>query len=153
MTVDAGLPTFVGTTIASMMTQSETLPMPMNHLTTSVDGGVISACSNCHAGFSSTGSYYPGNFHDSLVSLGIAQPTTCNDCHAGLMPAGSDMAGLSSMPSGFVGPLATDARAHPALGRDEARRRGLDERLARRPRRWSPQDCGTCHVNAAVKAR
>ncbi|MBS2026555.1 MAG: hypothetical protein JST54_01520 [Deltaproteobacteria bacterium] len=149
LTVDAGLPTFVGTSIASMMTQSETLPMPMNHLTTTVDGGVIAACSNCHAGFESTGSYYPGNFHDSLVSLGIAQPTTCNDCHAGTMPAGSDMAGLSSMPTGFVGPLATAPARNPPSGEMKhdavAWSNGSPTTTA-----LVTQDCGTCHVNDAV---
>jgi hypothetical protein len=99
--LDAGIPSYVGSSIASIAEQTESLPMPMNHGTSSIDAGILSSCGTCHASAASGGNYYPGLFHGALAAAGLAQPTACLDCHS------------TSMPSGFVGPLATNPARDP----------------------------------------
>jgi hypothetical protein len=147
--VDAGVPTYVGNSIVSMVIQAEMLPQPMNHTTTSIDGGVLTTCSNCHQNTSSGASYYPGNLHDSLASLGLPEPSTCADCHSGPMPAGTPAAGFSSMPIGFVGPTATHPSRTPSSG--EMKHDAVT--WANSAPGTTPlvsADCSTCHISTSA---
>ena len=94
--VDAGIPSYAGTSIASVTAQTESLPMPMFHRSASIPTSL--SCITCHTGANS-GSFFPGQLHVSLAT----QPATCIDCHA------------TSVPNGFVGPTATNpARTPPS---------------------------------------
>ena len=116
--VDALIPTYAATSIATLTPQTDSLPMPMNHLSLQADPAAFSGCANCHNNLGTGGSYYPGLLHSSLANLKLAEPTACSDCHA------------ASMPTGFVGPTATSPARIAAVGRDEARRGGVDQRRA-----------------------
>src|SRR5467141_1683972 len=132
LTVNAQIPSYVDTSISSLRSETETLPMPMDHGTTHVDAAAFASCGNCHAN-AGAGAYYPGNLHSALANLNLAQPSGCLDCHA------------SSKPIGFVGPTATNPARTPASGEMKH-----DAVL------WSnglptaasavPQDCAVCHV-------
>src|SRR6266850_1347930 len=130
LTVNAQIPSYVDTSVSSLSPQTETLPMPMDHVTTQVDVTAFASCANCHVN-AGAGAFYPGDLHSSLANLNLAQPSACTDCHA------------SSKPIGFVGP--TDPARSPASGEMKH-----DAVL------WSnglptaasavPQDCAVCHV-------
>ena len=47
--VDALIPRYSGTAIASVTPDSQTLSMPMVHASTAVDPRALESCSNCHA--------------------------------------------------------------------------------------------------------
>jgi hypothetical protein len=104
--VNALIPTYSGTSIASVAPRAEQLPMSMDHASTDVSQAAMSACSNCHSN-TSTGGYYPGYLHASLATLAktnhtITQPQACASCHS------------DAIPVGFVGPIATSRT--PASG-------------------------------------
>lgn len=99
--VSALLPLYAGTSIVSVSPVIQSLPMQMNHFTTQVDPAVMSSCASCH---SEATTFYPGRLHSSLANLFAAEPRQCLDCHS------------SSVPTGFVGPLATDPPRDPATG-------------------------------------
>lgn len=132
VTVDVLIPTFVGTSISQLEPMTQTLPMPMRHGSAHLPLAASSNCSNCHID-AEAGSYFPGDLHSSLVNLGIAQPTECADCHA------------TSVPTGFVGPLATAPARDPASGemRHDAVRWLADAPTAEP---LVTQDCGVCHT-------
>ncbi|MBX7100484.1 MAG: hypothetical protein K1X89_22390 [Myxococcaceae bacterium] len=102
LTVNALLPSYSGTSIASVTPDVQTFPMEMNHATTALVSAAFSSCANCHPN-TATGSYFPGNLHSSLANLNLAQPTKCADCH-------------QASPQGFVGPTATMPARSPASG-------------------------------------
>src|SRR5262249_11515989 len=93
--VAAQVPTYVGTSITQVTTQTETWPMPIFHSTAAVPRWWGCSPSPARA---ATGNFLQGRLHASLAT----QPTTCLGCHA------------SSVPLGFVGPI--DARRTPASG-------------------------------------
>src|SRR5256885_2117871 len=101
--VNALVPTYAATSIASLTPQAETLAMPMNHASTALPSAVMSGCANCHV-ITGAGSYYPGKLHAALANLGLAQPAACLDCHS------------TSVPVGFVGPIATSPARVPPSG-------------------------------------
>src|SRR5258705_2637410 len=101
--VNALVPTYAATSIASFTPQAETLAMPMDHASTSLPAAVMSGCANCHV-LTGTGSYYPGKLHASLANLGLPQPTGCIGCHS------------TSVPVGFVGPTPTSPAPVPPPG-------------------------------------
>ncbi len=129
--VDALIPTWAGTSITQVTAQNERLTLPMNHATTAIPAAALSACSNCHEN-AATGQYFPGDLHSSLSNLKLPQPTVCSDCHA------------STIPTGFVGPLAANPARIPASGemRHEAVvwTGGVPGTVAA-----VPFDCGVCH--------
>jgi len=133
ITLDALIPTYAATSISRLSAQTETLPMPMAHATAQVVTTAFSACTNCHLN-GSTGEYYPGDFHSSLANLRLAQPTACSDCHS------------ASLPTGFVGPLATSPVRTPASGAMKhdavawANGQPTTTKLA-------ADDCGVCHTS------
>jgi hypothetical protein len=96
------MPSFQGTTIVRVTPQPQTLKMPMNHQTVTVDAGVLTTCGACHQD-ANTGVYLPGLFHSALLNLSLPPPTRCNECH-----------GTLSVPVGFVGPMV--AGRVPATG-------------------------------------
>jgi len=136
VSVGVQIPSYVDTSLASFSIQTETLPMPMIHTSANVDATALGSCINCHVNAGSS-AYYPGDFHASLVSLNTAQPTACGDCHA------------ASVPSGFVGPTATNPVRSPPSSEMKH-----DAVL------WSngkptttsavPQECGVCHTPPSV---
>jgi hypothetical protein len=133
--VNAQIPTYSGTRIASLTPQTELLPMKMNHGSQQIPSGAMSACTNCHIDAASA-QYYPGVFHGSLVSLTLPQPTACSDCHDS-----------STMPNGFVGPApggATVVRS-PASGEMKhdavAWVAGVPSST-----RLVTDDCAVCHI-------
>jgi hypothetical protein len=132
LTVNAQIPSYVDTSISSLSPQTETLPMPMDHATTKVDAAAFSSCGTCHVN-AAAGAYYPGNFHSSLATLNLAQPSACGDCHA------------TSKPIGFVGPTATNPARTPASGemKHDAVLWGNGLPTAASA---VPQDCAVCHV-------
>ena len=103
VTVNAEIPSYVETSIATLSPRTEILPMPMDHGTKDVPAPAFSSCGNCHI-TAGAGTFYPGNLHSSLASLHLAQPASCADCHA------------RSMPIGFVGPAATNPLRSPSSG-------------------------------------
>ncbi|MFT3706230.1 MAG: hypothetical protein QM817_01060 [Archangium sp.] len=101
-------PSFTGPVMARVTPLPQTLTMPMNHLSSAIDAGVLSDCAVCHAD-SVDGVFFPGNLHSSLAGLLIPQPTQCASCH------------VESRPVAFVGPLAmrtpaTGPMRHDAVG-------------------------------------
>ena len=132
LTVNAEIPSYVDTSISSLSSQIEILPMPMDHASTHVDATAFASCGNCHDN-AGGGAFYPGYLHSSLDMLNLPQPSACADCHA------------SSKPIGFVGPTATNPARTPASAEMKH-----DAVL------WSnglptaanavPQDCGVCHM-------
>ena len=116
LVVDALIPTYTGTSIASLSPQTEILPQIMNHATTALDAAALSACRNCHPK-SNASVFYPGVLH---ASLDVLQVAAADGVHR--LPRGD------SMPTGFVGPI--DDQPHPRLRRDEARRRAVERRRA-----------------------
>jgi len=133
--VAALLPTFTGTSMASLSAQSETLPMTMNHGSTDAPAAVMADCANCHPNSKRTGSgsgFFPGAFHDSLSDMSLSQPTSCSSCH------------LDAMPTGFVGPMATNPVRTPPTGEmrhDAVAWVGDVPTTAR----IVSTDCGSCH--------
>jgi hypothetical protein len=103
LVLTALIPTFSGMSMSAMSPRAEKLPNPMNHASKEVDAAGMSACTNCHAD-ATTGVYFPGDFHGSLATLKLAEPTACGSCH------------VSTMPVGFVGPMATMPARSPASG-------------------------------------
>src|SRR6266478_5123257 len=132
LTVNAQIPSYVDTSISSLSSQIEILPMPMDHASTHVDATAFAGCGNCHAN-AGGGSYYPGYLHSSLAMLNLAQPSACADCHA------------SSKPIGFVGPTATNPARTPASAEMKhdavVWSNGLPTAASA-----VPQDCAVCHV-------
>jgi hypothetical protein len=137
--LDAGIPSYVGTSIASIATLTEDLPMPMNHATTSIDGGVLQACTVCHATASNGQNYYPGIFHTALAAAGLPQPTTCQDCHA------------TSMPTGFVGPQAQNPVRNPPSGEMKHDAVGWVGGT-QGTMSLVTADCSVCHVSPGMSA-
>lgn len=91
ISVTMQIPTYNGTSIQSLNTQTLTYHMSMNHKTTQLTGSQLQNCALCHTG-ATEGIYLPGEFHPSLTKANIPQPTTCSDCH-----------NSSVQPNGFVG--------------------------------------------------
>ncbi|HWE23787.1 MAG TPA: hypothetical protein VG496_07575, partial [Myxococcales bacterium] len=127
--VDALVPTWAGTSIATFTPRTYTLAMAMNHASNAVPSTVMNGCANCHV-ITGSGSYYPGNFHASLATLALPQPDTCLDCHS------------TSMLVGFVGPMATNPARNPP-----------SPEMKHDAVAWSAgnpamvtQDCGQCHL-------
>ena len=145
--VAAQLPTFAGTAIASLTSQGETLSMIMNHGSTDAPAAVMSDCVKCHPNANAanggngliTLAYFPGSFHASLGPLGIPQPMACASCH------------LDSMPTGLVGPEATNPARVPSSGemRHEAVAWVKDLPTSNR---IVTTNCGVCHRSAADAA-
>jgi len=138
LVITALIPTYAGMAMSSLNPRSETLPMPMNHGSTEVAAAAMSSCTNCHQD-AAAGVYYPGNFHSSVANLGkldpaVTEPTACASCHS------------SSMPVGFVGPMAMNPMRNPASG--EMKHDAVS---------WAggtptattvvPKDCGICHAS------
>jgi hypothetical protein len=130
--VNALLPAYAATSIASFTTQAETLVMPMNHTSAALPSSVMSGCANCHV-ITDTGSYYPGKLHASLANLGLPQPQACLDCHS------------TSMPVGFVGPTATSPARVPPSG-EMKHDAVLWANGAPTTTPVAPVECGLCHV-------
>ena len=124
----AELPTYAGTSIASVTAQREALPMPMVHSSGTIPQSM--SCSACHAG-AATGTFLPGRLHASLTTAGIAQPTACLDCHA------------ASAPAGFVG--AIDARRSPGTG-EMKHDAVLWSNGVRTTTPAAPLECALCHL-------
>ncbi len=131
--VDAGVPTYSGTSIATVSWQTEILSMHMDHVSTQFAAAASSACGNCH----STSAPMTGDvgvFHASVGTLGLPQPTACSDCHT-----------AANAPVGFVGSLATNPLRSPPTG--EMKHDAVS---------WSggtptttplvTDDCATCHT-------
>jgi hypothetical protein len=130
VTVDAGVPTWSGTSIAGLSPEVESLPMPMNHKSAALPAGATSSCSNCHA---SGGNFFPGRLHSSLAALLLPQPSRCLDCHQG------------SAPTGFVGPVAA-GRAPPS---GEMRHDAMVWNASGRTKTAAiAPDCEQCHTAA-----
>ena len=129
VSVNTLVPAYSGTSIVGLSAQVQVLPMSMDHSTSQLPGVDMASCSTCHGGAAS-GSYFPGLLHSSLANAGLPQPTQCSDCHA------------ESVPSGFVGPLAS--------GRSPASGEMKHDAVA-----WTngapgttslvTADCGACH--------
>jgi predicted CxxxxCH...CXXCH cytochrome family protein len=103
MVITGLIPSYSGTSIASLTPLTQTLTMQMNHKSTAVPSAAFSSCGNCHMDAAS-GVYFPGLMHATLRDLGLAQPTVCTDCHSGTRPVG------------FVGALATMPARTPPSG-------------------------------------
>ena len=71
------MPTFAGTSMAGLGSQTETLSMTMNHGSTDATAAVMSDCANCHPNSKKSG-FFPGVFHDSLGDMQMSQPTSCS---------------------------------------------------------------------------
>ncbi len=138
LTVVAQTPTWTGTDISLFTPLTEVLPMPMVHGTPDLDAATLGTCSNCHLG-AAQGAFFPGWLHSSLANLTVGQPTKCGSCH------------VTSMPTGFIGPLATSpARTPPSpeMKHDAvAWANGGPTSLA-----LVPTDCGVCHAPPAQTA-
>jgi hypothetical protein len=96
------MPTFTATTIARVTPLPQSLPMPMNHQTSTIDGGVLSACATCHD--TTASNYANGTMHWSLGNAGQPQPARCAECHG------------PTQPLAFVGPISTGAPRTPPTG-------------------------------------
>jgi len=128
VTVDALIPTWSSTSITSVTPLVQTLHMEMDHTSTQVPAGAMSACTNCHE----AGAYFPGLLHSSLANLTLGQPAACSSCHA-------------TMPTGFVGPTAANPARTPASG--EMRHDAVAWTAgAPTTTRLVTQDCGVCHT-------
>jgi hypothetical protein len=129
--VTALLPTYAGPAMVSLTSQDQTLSMSMNHGAAAIPAAAMSECSNCHSDVANT-NYYPGSFHSSLANMAIPQPVACGDCHT------------DAMPSGFVGPAASNPARSPSSGEMKhdavAWTAGAPTRT-----RIVPTDCGVCH--------
>lgn len=136
LTVQAEIPSYVDTSISILTPQTEILPMPMLHASPSLAAATLASCGNCHAN-AGMGTYYPGDLHLSLAALKLGQPSACRDCHA------------ISVPTGLVGPTATNPARTPASSEMKH-----DAVL------WSngapiktsivTQDCSVCHVTPTM---
>ena len=111
------LPTFAGTSMVSLTSQSETLSMTMNHGSTDASAAVMSDCANCHPNSKKSG-FFPGVFHESLGDMQMRAADVVQ-----LVPPGRD-ADRVRRPDG------DQPRAHAAVGRDAPRRRRLGQRRA-----------------------
>ncbi len=147
VTVHELLPSWSGSSIASVSPNDETLPQVMNHASSAVDSNLLSACTNCHFDAAS-GVYLGALFHSTLANLadaGVTQPVTCNDCHKVTVASSTVDFGLSSMPQGFVGPLASNPARSPASG--EMRHDAVAwASLAPTTTPLLAQDCAVCHA-------
>src|ERR1700674_4426737 len=136
VTFSAEIPSCVDPSISSLSPRTETLPMPMLHASPNVAAVAIASCGNCHVN-ASMGAFYPGDLHTSLANLNLAQPSACVDCHA------------SSMPTGFVGPTATNPARTPASSEMKHDAvlwsNGLPTKASA-----VPQDCAVCHVTPSM---
>ena len=132
VSVNALVARYSGTSIAQLSPQAESLPMGMDHATTSVDVAGL-ACSSCHADASS-GAFYPGRLHSSLANLAQPAPLSCGGCHSG------------SAPAGFVGPVATSPPRTPASGEMKHDAVLWSAGSATRTRLVTA-DCGACHLS------
>ena len=105
--------------------------MTMNHGSTDAPGAVMSDCANCHPNSKKSG-FFPGAFHDSLNDMSMPQPTSCSSCH------------LDAMPTGLVGPTATNPARTPPTG--EMRHDAVGwVSTAPTNARIVPTNCGICH--------
>ena len=138
VSVNALIPSYVDTSIPSLSLQTEILPMPLDHASKNIDTTALGSCGNCHVN-AGGGAYYPGVFHSALATLNVSQPTACGDCHA------------SSVPTGFVGPTATNPVRTPPSSEMKH-----DAVLWSNGRPTAtaavPQDCGVCHMAPAMSA-
>ncbi|HTT70978.1 MAG TPA: hypothetical protein VMG32_07110, partial [Anaeromyxobacteraceae bacterium] len=136
LTANALIPTYAGTSIASLSPQSETLVMGMDHATSELPGVNMASCAVCHAGAAS-GAYYPGTLHSSLANAQLPEPTACADCHT------------PSRPTGFVGPVAASPARTPPSGEMKhdavAWADGVPTGTA-----LVTSDCGTCHASPSA---
>jgi hypothetical protein len=132
VTVNSLVARYSGTSILQLSARSEALPMAMDHATAEVDMASL-ACSACHLDINA-GSLYPGRLHSSLANLAQPAPEACLDCHAG------------SVPTGFVGPVATSPARTPSSGEmkhDAVAWTGGTATASR----LVTADCGACHVS------
>jgi hypothetical protein len=144
-------PRWSGTSIAALVAGTQALPMPMVHCTSGagtrcdsgLDSTALSRCSDCHANMSS-GGFYPGTFHASVAQ----QPTACNGCHAVTPPASS--AGVTSMPTGFVGPAGTVPPRNPPSSEMRHDAVAWDKETRKSAVPLVTQECGVCHVTPAL---
>ncbi len=131
VTVAELIPTYAGTSIASLTPQTETLAMAMNHASADIASATLASCAACHVG-AAAGAYFPGTLHSALSNLTSPQPTQCGSCH-------------TVMPKGFVGPKATNPVRTPASGEMKhdavAWVGGAPSSTA-----IVPADCGVCHA-------
>src|SRR6266403_1710127 len=138
VSVNALIPSYVDTSIPSLSLQTAILPMPLDHASKNIDTTALGSCGNCHVN-AGGGAYYPGVFHSALATLNVSQPTACGDCHA------------SSVPTGFVGPTATNPVRTPPSSEMKH-----DAVLWSNGRPTAtaavPQDCGVCHMAPAMSA-
>jgi hypothetical protein len=140
--VNAQLPTYSGTSIASLTPQAETLHMYMNHQSGQIPNGAMSDCGNCHMDAPS-GQYYPGVFHASLAGLGLPQPTACSDCH---LATAMDVRS-ATMPQGFVGPSPAGANIVRSPVSGEMKHDAVGWSMgAPGATKLVTDDCSVCHV-------
>ena len=130
--IDAGIPSYGGTSIVNITLQTESLPMPMFHRSASVPTSL--SCISCHLNANS-GLFFPGRLHASLAT----QPATCIDCHA------------TSVPSGFVGPAPIKPVRTPPSG-EMKHDAVLWSNGAPTSTPAVPKECSTCHTAAAPPA-
>jgi NapC/NirT cytochrome c family, N-terminal region len=126
-----GVPTFSGTVMTALTVQTSTLPMPMLHGSSAANGV---ACATCHLSAATTGSFYPGTFHDNVP----VQPSVCGDCHSAPAPD-------SSVPlGGLVGMVPTSTPRSPPSG--EMRHDAVAwAGSVRGTTALVTQDCTVCH--------
>lgn len=131
VTVSTQIPTYAGTSIASLTPLTESLPMVMNHATNEIPAETLGNCANCHEN-AAQGAYFPGTLHVALERLNLPQPTACSKCHT------------ASTPTGFVGPtVASPARTPPS---PEMKHDAVAWASgAPTTTKLVTQDCGLCH--------
>lgn len=107
LSLTVGKPNFTNSTISSVTSSVQNLPIQMLHSSFDVPSTLSANCSSCHAQAAS-GNYSGGVFHASLTTNSLAQPTSCKDCHTSLSPIG------------FVGPAGSNRTPASASMRHEA---------------------------------
>lgn len=132
LTVTALVPSYAGTSIVKVTPLPQTLHMVMNHASTQVPADTMGTCVLCH-GDAPLGGYFPGNLHDSLSINGLPQPTGCSSCHS------------TSIPTGFVGSMATNPARMPPSGEMKHDAVAWDGG-APTTTALVTQDCIACHV-------
>lgn len=130
--VNAMIPVYSATAIAALSNQTETLPMGMDHATTEVNVAAM-ACSTCHTD-ANAGAFFPGQLHSTLANRSQPAPTACVDCH------------LGSVPTGFVGPTASNPARTPPSG-EMKHDAVVWSAGAPTATRLVTADCGVCHVS------
>ena|GEM_PF-5447694 len=139
LNISANIPTLTGTTVSGVTSQSEAMPMLMNHTFSGMAGTLSSNCAACHAG-SASGNYKGGQFHGNFLIVTQAQPTSCMSCHSGARPLG------------FVGPVATSRSPASGEMRHEAvawTNQGGNWVATSTP--LVTQDCAICHQAPGVR--